>query len=579
MTQVKPNLTKETDVPQIPEPTPGNLLAVVRAIKEVLEVREGLTGDPLDQLLTVRDMYAMGSLPRSAVNRQIYARVPGYGLVFLPAAQNVTPEYAPPPAATGFSAVGALANVILTWDKTAYHGHSFTEVWRAGADNLTLAVLVGTTDSNLYADNLGQTGLTRYYWIRHISQTGVPGKFNATAGTSATTGLIVTGDITDASITTQKIADGAVVTVKLGDASVVSTKLADSSVVTAKIGDLAVTTQKIGDASITKVKFGTNLSPVEKVALLPPLPDANYPQGWVVLLSTDNKLYRSTGTAWTAAVPTADLTGQITEVQITDSAISTPKLAANAVTAVKIAAATITSAEIAADTIVAGNIAAAAIGATELATASVVAGKIAANAIVAADGVIAAAAIETAQIQNAAITNAKIGNLAVDAAKIADASIVNAKIADLAVTSAKIDNLAVTQAKIGALAVGAAQIADAAITNVKILDATIQGAKIANATITGALLVAGTITGDKISSTTTITAGSLNDVAVLDGAHLTYRIYAGNADPALAPFSVQKNGTVTIRNATTGARLEVMNNVIKVFDAGGTLRVKLGDLA
>lgn len=43
-------------------------------------------------------------------------------------------------------------------------------------------------------------------------------------------------------------------------------------------------------------------------------------------------------------------------------------------------------------------------------------------------------------------------------------------------------------------------------------------------------------------------------------------------------FLVNSDGTVTIRNSATGARLEVYNNVIKVYDSANVLRVKLGDL-
>lgn len=43
-------------------------------------------------------------------------------------------------------------------------------------------------------------------------------------------------------------------------------------------------------------------------------------------------------------------------------------------------------------------------------------------------------------------------------------------------------------------------------------------------------------------------------------------------------FTVDAAGAVNISSAATGARLEIKNNVIKVFDASGVLRVKLGDL-
>jgi hypothetical protein len=56
----------------------------------------------------------------------------------------------------------------------------------------------------------------------------------------------------------------------------------------------------------------------------------------------------------------------------------------------------------------------------------------------------------------------------------------------------------------------------------------------------------------------TITAGSLN---------------INNA------FIVDSSGNTTIRNATTGARLLIQNNVIKVYDSSGILRVQIGDLS
>src|SRR5438045_6564063 len=84
--------------------------------------------------------------------------------------------------------------------------------------------------------------------------------------------------------------------------------------------------------------FAPGLVPVQIVAVLPPLPDALWPQGYVVFLTTDNKLYRSTGTAWTVAVPTVDLTGQVTSAQITDLAVTTAKIALLAVDTAQIAA-------------------------------------------------------------------------------------------------------------------------------------------------------------------------------------------------------------------------------------------------
>jgi hypothetical protein len=91
------------------------------------------------------------------------------------------------------------------------------------------------------------------------------------------------------------------------------------------------------------------------------LPTTDLFEGRVVFLTTDDKLYRYTGSAWTAAVPAVDISGQITSTQITDGSISTAKIAANAITATQIATNAIT-----ADKVLAGAITAAKINVTEL---------------------------------------------------------------------------------------------------------------------------------------------------------------------------------------------------------------------
>ncbi len=106
----------------------------------------------------------------------------------------------------------------------------------------------------------------------------------------------------------------------------------------------------------------------------------------------------------------------------------------------------------------------------------------------------------------------------------------------------------------------------------------IDGELLVTETVVTDKIAANAITGAKISSATTITAGTGNNVGVLDGADNTYRIYAGHATPASAPFRVAQDGTVTIESAASGSRLVIQDDTIKVYD-GSTLRVKLGNLA
>jgi hypothetical protein len=214
----------------------------------------------------------------------------------------------------------------------------------------------------------------------------------------------------------------------------------------------AVTIDKVFNLSKTKGGY-------EIVATLP---TTNLFEGRVVYLTLEDKLYRYTGASWSAEVPATDITGQLTNAQIaavaaskvtgqlsdsqlaaisaakvtgqitgtqiTDSAISTPKIAAGAVT----------SNEIAAATILAGNIAASTITATQIAASTITGAKIAAGTIEA--GNIATGAITADKVFANAITADKIASNAVTADKINAGAVTAAKISvtDLSSVSATI---------------------------------------------------------------------------------------------------------------------------------------------
>ena len=227
--------------------------------------------------------------------------------------------------------------------------------------------------------------------------------------------------------------------------------------------------------SLSKAKGG-----YEIVATLP-LTDLF--EGRVVFLTTDDKLYRYTGSAWTAAVPAVDISGQLADAQIAALAaskvtgtLSDSQLAAiaaakvtgqivgtqitdGAITTAKLSAGSVTSNEIAANTIVADDIAASTITATQIAAATITGAKIAANTIAAGNIVadtitaneIAANAITATEIATNAITADKISAGAITAAKVGTNEIValSANIKDGVIETAKIGDLQVTTLKIG----------------------------------------------------------------------------------------------------------------------------------
>ena len=80
--------------------------------------------------------------------------------------------------------------------------------------------------------------------------------------------------------------------------------------------------------------FASTIVPPRVLGALPPLPDADYPEGMLAFLTTDGKLYRNRSEVWTAEVDGADiLADSITAGQIAAGAIGTDQLAADAVIA------------------------------------------------------------------------------------------------------------------------------------------------------------------------------------------------------------------------------------------------------
>ena len=87
--------------------------------------------------------------------------------------------------------------------------------------------------------------------------------------------------------------------------------------------------------------------------------------------------------------------------------------------------------------------------------------------------------------------------------------------------------------------------------------------------VTGAVASVDTVTESEIA----LTNDKLADITTDMGAITAGSLSINNL------FTVDSSGNCTIKNATTGARLEIKNNVIKVYDASNVVRVQIGDLS
>lgn len=198
-------------LPSVTSPLPPDMRAFVQRVREAFMAigSAAITRDELEGANLISVTSSGQVVPGSAIGES-----------------GVVIDYTPPPAPTNLSAYGAVTTIILEWDEPLYANHAFTEVWRSTSDNLGTAVKVGSTDSFLYADPLGDSGITYYYWVRFVSSADVVGPYNGVAGTSAETGKAGPNNI----------AELAVGTAHLANLSVVEGKIADLAVTNAKFG-------------------------------------------------------------------------------------------------------------------------------------------------------------------------------------------------------------------------------------------------------------------------------------------------------------------------------------------------------
>lgn len=257
----------------------------------------------------------------------------------------------PPGPPSGVAYEASVGTIFLSWSNPSDTDLDKIEIWESATNNRAAAVRVGTpaampNGKSSFARTGFDPGITRYYWLRAIDKSRNPSGWSHpdTAGFAATTVALHFSD------------------------------------------------------------FPADLEPVGVVTSLPTVSGYTGPK--TVRLSTDGKLYRLVGGAWTAAVAAVDLTGQITTTQIGPNAVTTPKLAAGAVTANEIAAGTITGDRLVTGTISSAYIAANAIDTTRLAAGAVVASKIASGTIT-ADRIVTNE-IDTQYLKNSALANAGI---------------------------------------------------------------------------------------------------------------------------------------------------------------------------
>lgn len=358
-----------------------------------------------------------------------------------------------------------------------------------------------------------------------------------------------------------------------------------------------ITGSQITDGAISIAKFASSIEPVTTVSAVPGTKSTN-----TIFNTTDGKLYRWSGSSYIATIPTTDLSGTLTDAQLTAisaakvtgqlsdsqisaiaaakvtgtlsdsqlsaisaakvtgtlsdaqlSAISAAKVTGQivgtqitdgAISTAKIAAGAVTASQIAADTITASNIAAGAITASELAAGAVTAGKIAAGSIVAAD------------IAVGTITGDRIAASTITGSQIAADTIVAGNIAAGAITSSELAAGSVVAGKIAAGSIVAADIAAGAITGDRIAANTITGSLIAADTITAGQIAAGAISASELAAdavtTDKLAAGSITTAKIAANAVTANEIAASSITTAKIAAGAVTTNEIAANTITAG---------------------------
>lgn len=171
--------TRSSSLPDLSDTSSAGLQRWARAVQECLGLLSGdraLTDDAkLDSAVTYRDLIDQGFAVLAPAGRDAFV---------VPGTDEGAYSTIPPPSPTGFAVLRLPYNMRLTWDAPTYSNHYATEIWRASADNLTIAQLVGITTGAITIWEDGYLSGASYYWIRFVSTAGITGAYNAISGTA-----------------------------------------------------------------------------------------------------------------------------------------------------------------------------------------------------------------------------------------------------------------------------------------------------------------------------------------------------------------------------------------------------------
>ena len=339
-----PTPTKVPGLPAVPSNLESDLKAYLEALGEALEIRLGRRGDDLDRAVTLRELTEAGLVttikaqpfdPNRDITKDTVGVSPVGGLV-------VTV----PPPPSNFVASGAFKNVVLTWTdpRFLYGNHAHTEVFRqdaqaadpdgialnqtlSGSGNLTLNGILMTQDA------------TNGTSINSSVQFNVPTTITITsAGNDSGRTFTVTGTNTS---------DGA----QTEDITGANAGTATGSSIFKTVTQIAINGASAGNVSAGPAQSVDSIGSATQILIANAMTitDSSVQAGkayfyWVRFINTSG-----IGGPFNSTNGTIASTVRIQEADISEDAITTPKLKAGSITAdqAQLATASVVTANIA----------------------------------------------------------------------------------------------------------------------------------------------------------------------------------------------------------------------------------------
>lgn len=182
-------------------------------------------------------------------------------------------------------------------------------------------------------------------------------------------------------------------------------------------------------------------------------------------------------------------------------------------------------------------------------------------------------AVTAGKLGSGAVTADKLSSGAVTADKLGTGSVGSVAIANGAVIAEHVAANAITSAKIQANAITADKINAGAITSEKIQADAITADKLAVNSVNAEAIQAGSIIGQHISAgavtTRELAVDSVDAQNIKSGSVTADKMNVNSLSAITATIG-------TLRTATSGARMEIKDNLIQIYDASNRLRVKMG---